>query len=304
MKKILVTGGTGFIGKVLVPHLKQIGYMPIVLSRKGIQMPDKLIHTDENGLIPAEILADLSGIVNLAGENIGQRWSSKVKSAILSSRITTTNLIVGALRRNLQLHLPIPSILVSASAVGYYGIHPSGIQTEFCPPGEDFLASVCRQWEEAAMSAAEIGVRVNLFRFGIVLGPDGGVLSQMAAPFKWRIGGVIGSGSQHISWIHRNDLIRALSEPFSDLEMQGVYNLTSPNPVTMSQFMTCLGKALGSPSWTKVPAFLAKLLFGEMAESLLLADQQVSPDRLLKQGFHFSFPKLSNALEEIYSVHS
>lgn len=304
MKKILVTGGTGFIGKALVIHLKGIGYTPIVLSRKGIQMPDKLIHTDENGLIPAEILADLYGIVNLAGENIGQRWSPKVKSAILSSRITTTNLIVAALRRNLQLHLPIPSILVSASAVGYYGIHPSGIQTESCPPGEDFLASVCRQWEEAAMSAAEIGVRVNLFRFGIVLGPDGGVLPQMAAPFKWRIGGVIGSGNQHISWIHRNDLIHALSEPFSDLEMQGVYNLTSPNPVTMSQFMKCLGKTLGSPSWTKVPAFLAKLLFGEMAESLLLADQQVSPDRLLKQGFHFSFPELSSALEEIYSVHS
>lgn len=272
MKKILVTGGTGFIGKALVMHLQEIGYTPIVLSRKGIQMPDKLLQPDENGLIPPEILADLYGIVNLAGENIGQRWSSKVKSAILSSRIETTNLIIAALRRNLQMRLSIPSILISASAVGYYGIRPSGIQTESCPPGEDFLASVCRQWEEAAMAAAELGVRVNIFRFGIVLGPDGGVLTQMAAPFKWRVGGVIGSGNQHISWIHRNDLIRALAEPFTNLEMQGVYNLTSPNPVTMSQFMDCLGKTLGSPSWTKVPAFIVKLRFGEMADSLLLAN--------------------------------
>ncbi len=300
MEKILVTGGTGFIGKALVTRLRAEGYDPVVFSRKGILMSDGLVRPTENGLIPSDLLADLYGIVNLAGENIGKRWTSSIKSAILSSRIDTTNLIISSIRQNRRLGLPIPAVLVSASAVGYYGISPSGIQTEQSPAGEDFLADVCRQWEQIAMSAATDGVRVTIFRFGVVLGPDGGILERMAAPFKWRVGGVIGSGRQHISWIHRNDLIQALLIPFTNLEMQGAYNLTSPNPVTMSQFMDCLGSILGSPSWTIVPGFIAKLLFGEMAESLLLADQQVFPRRLLEQGFVFSFPELSTALAEIY----
>ena len=300
MKKILVTGGTGFIGKALVARLSAEGYTPVVFSRKGILMSDGLVQPTENGLIPPALLADFYGIVNLAGENIGKRWTPSIKSAILASRIDTTNLIIDSIRQNRRLGLPIPSVLVSASAVGYYGISPSGIQTEQSSAGEDFLADVCRQWEQIAMSAAADGVRVTIFRFGVVLGPDGGILARMATPFKWGVGGVIGSGRQHISWIHRNDLIQALLIPFANVEMHGAYNLTSPNPATMSLFMDCLGSMLGSPSWTKLPGFFAKLILGEMAESLLLADQQVLPQRLLGQGFVFSFPELSTALSEIY----
>ena len=300
MKKILITGGTGFIGKSLVTRLSAAGYTPVVFSRKGILLPDGLIQPTEGGLIPPALLADFYGIVNLAGENIGKRWTPSVKAAILASRIDTTNLIIDSIRQNRRLGLPVPSVLVSASAVGYYGISPSGLQTEQSPAGEDYLADVCRQWEQIAMSAAADGVRVTIFRFGVVLGPDGGILERMAAPFKWRVGGVIGSGRQHISWIHRNDLLQALLLPLTNFEMQGAYNLTSPNPVTMSQFMDCLGSMLGSPSWTKLPGFVVKLAFGEMAESLLLADQQVFPKRLLEQGFVFSFPELSTALAEIY----
>lgn len=300
MKKILVSGGTGFIGKSLVVQLSKNGYFPVLFSRKGIQMPDCLIPLNQNGLIPPEVLADFYGIVNLAGETIGQRWTPAVKSAILSSRLDPTNCIVDSIRQNRRIGMPAPSVFVSASAIGYYGINPSGIQTENSPSGEDFLAAVCRQWEQAAMAAAREEVQVAVFRFGIVLGPDGGVLTRMAAPFKWRVGGVIGSGHQHISWIHRNDLIRALQMPFTDTKVQGIYNLTSPNPVKMSQFIDCLGSTLNSPSWTRLPAFIVRLIFGEMAEALLLADQQAIPKRLLEQDFVFTFPDLSAALTEIY----
>ena len=156
MKKILVTGGTGFIGKALVTRLRAEGYDPVVFSRKGILMSDGLVRPTENGLIPSDLLADLYGIVNLAGENIGKRWTSSIKSAILSSRIDTTNLIISSIRQNRRLGLPIPAVLVSASAVGYYGISPSGIQTEQSPAGEDFLADVCRQWEQIAETSCPL----------------------------------------------------------------------------------------------------------------------------------------------------
>ncbi|MHC1745670.1 MAG: TIGR01777 family oxidoreductase [Negativicutes bacterium] len=300
MNKILVVGGTGFVGKALVNHLRANGYDPITLSRSGIMLPDKVIRFDSDGLVPVDVLSDFYGIVNLAGENISQRWTSSVKTGILSSRLETTNRITAALRRNRQAGLPLPSVLVNASAVGYYGVRPLGIQTEDSPSGEGYLASVCRQWEQAATAAVEDGVRVVVFRFGLVLGHGGGILAEIEKPFQFRIGGVIGSGEQHMSWVHNKDLVRAIQLALDRAEMQGPYNLTSPYPVSMAEFTRCVGKELGRRSWTKVPAFIAKIIFGEMAEELLLADQQVAPKRLLEQGFTFSFPEISAAVADIY----
>jgi len=228
MNKILITGGTGFVGKALVNQLREEGFEPVIFSRSAGKNPGSVIGADDEGLIPSEVLSTLYGIVNLAGENIGQRWTPDVKQRILNSRIDITDRIVTALRRNIKLGLPVPSVLVNASAVGYYGSHPSGIQTEDSPSGQGFLASVCCQWEQSAMTALEAGVRVVIFRFGIVFGPDGGVLSQMARPFKWKMGGVVGSGNEHVSWVHRKDLIRAVSLALNHSDMAGAFNLTQP----------------------------------------------------------------------------
>lgn len=297
MKKILVTGGSGFVGRALAGYLRDEGYEPLIFSRSG--SPSTVV-PDSQGLIPAEILAQLCGIVNLAGENIAQRWNAAVKARILASRVDTTGRIVAALRRNRQAGLAVPAVLVSASAVGYYGNRPPGLQTEDSPSGGDFLALVCRQWEQAAWTAADEGVRVVVFRFGIVLGADGGVLSRMARPFRWGVGGVIGDGRQHISWIHRLDLVRALALALDRPDMSGPYNLTSPNPVTMERFMSCLGRALDAASWTRLPGGLVRLVLGEMADELLLADQQVLPRRLVEQGFAFAYPDLDQALADVY----
>ncbi|MDR3565777.1 MAG: TIGR01777 family oxidoreductase [Negativicutes bacterium] len=300
MNKVLVVGGTGFIGKALVSHLREEGYEPLIFSRDGSQLMANRINPDTDGLIPAEVVANLDGIVNLAGENIGQRWSPAIKDKILASRVDTTQRIVAALRRNRQRGLAVPGVLINASAVGYYQRRSLDSQTEDSPPGEGFLAEVCRQWEEAALAAAAEGVRVAVLRFGIVLGPDGGVLSQMARPFRWGVGGVIGSGRQYLSWIHRKDLVRAVALVLGRTDMAGPYNLTSSGPVPMAEFMRSLGKVLGSPSWTKMPDFMARLALGEMADELLLADQRVVPKRLIEQGFVFSFPEITPALAEIY----
>lgn len=301
MKKILVTGASGFIGTPLMAELSKNGYIPIAFTRLGIELPEGMVPLNPQGLIPPEVLADFYAIINLAGENIGNRWTAARKTAILSSRLNTTNCIVNSLRQNHRIDMPVPSILISTSAIGYYGISPSGIQTEDSPAGKDFLADVCQTWEQAAMAAQASGLQVVIFRFGMVLGRDGGALSRMAFPFTWHLGGIIGSGQQYISWIHQKDLLRALQLPLNS-NMQGIYNLTSPNPIKMSQFMNCLGSILHSPCWTKLPAWLAKFLGGEMAEALLLANQKVRPQRLLEQGFVFDFPELAAALTEIYAT--
>lgn len=303
MKKILVVGGSGFVGKALTDRLKRDGYDPLIFSRGNKPVRDVTVVTpDAQGYIPADVMDALHGIVNLAGETVAQRWTRGVKERILSSRIETTNAVIAALERNRSFQLRCPQVLVNASAVGYYGNSPQGIQTEASPSGAGFLAKVCREWEKSARQAEDLGLRVVILRFGIVLGPDGGVLEQMLKPFNWRVGGVIGDGSQYISWVHREDLTRAASIALGDETMVGPYNLTSPHPVTMDWFMHCLGYAVGRASWTRMPGFVARILFGEMADEILLASQEVLPQRLLQQGFAFSWGELEQALADIFSA--
>lgn len=295
MKQILVTGSSGFIGKELFHFLDKSQFKLIPFSHQ-----DMNTYLHKNELLPAQWLSEIYGIINLAGVSISQRWNKKTKALILESRLNTTRFLVDSLQHAKDLQSPIPSVFINASAIGYYGISPQGIQTEEVPPGNDFLATVCRQWEEAALQADRLGVRTVICRFGVVLGSSGGALPRMALPFHWGVGGPIGDGSQYMSWIHIKDLLQALQLALTSNSMKGSYNFTSPHPVRMKQFAVSLGKQLKKPVWLRLPGAAAKVLLGEMAEAILLADQQVLPQRLLKAGFQFQFPDLANALADLY----
>lgn len=295
MKQILVTGSSGFIGKELFRFLKESQFKLLPLSHQDIAA-----YQNNNELFPAKQLSDIAGIINLAGVSISQRWNEKNKALILESRLNTTRFLVDSLQRAKDLQLPIPSVFINASGIGYYGISPAGIQTEASPPGSDFLASVCQQWEQTALQAERLGIRTVLCRFGVVLGVSGGALPRMALPFHWGVGGTIGNGNQHLSWIHLQDLLQILQLALTSSSLQGAYNLTSPHPISMRQFAASLGKQLKKPAWTRLPGTAAKLLLGEMAEAILLADQQVLPQRLLAEGFQFQFPDLTSALADLY----
>lgn len=299
MKKILLVGGTGFIGQVLAGYLRENGYEVFILGRKARSLPESVMLDDE-GLIPNEVLSGLAGIINLAGETIGQRWTAVVKDKILSSRIESTQRIVASLKRGKENGIAIPSVLLNASAIGFYGAQTSGRQTEDSPKGEGFLASVCQAWEEEARIAERLGIRVVIFRFGIVLGLHGGILEKMSMPCKLGFGGVIGSGQQSVSWIHHQDLARAVLFALALDQIKGPYNLTAPQSVPMHLFMKSLAKQFGKPSWTKLPSFVARLVFGDMANEVLLADQDVYPKRLLEENFVFLFTELSASLDDIY----
>ncbi len=299
--KVIITGGTGFIGAALTKKLIKIGEHPWIISRGGKSVPGaQFVPLDSQGLLPEELLSKTQVIINLAGESVGQYWHKDVKERILNSRLSITNNLVNSLARNQALGLSYPRLLISASAIGYYGTTAQWVQTETSPSGTGFLASVCRQWEEASLRAQTNGVRVVIFRFGHVLGPGGGVLQGMSLPFRWGVGGNIGSGQQFISWIHLDDLLQLLLLPIQNEQMNGIYNATTTQPVTMKAFMQELGKALDRPSWTNLPAWAARLFMGEMAKELLLPSQQVLPERLTKLGYSFLFPKLSSALQNIY----
>ena len=295
MKQILVTGSSGFIGKELFRFLNKNQFKLTPLSHQDI-----FAYQNRNELFPAKELSDISGIINLAGVSISQRWNEKTKARILESRLNTTRFLVDSLQCAKELQLPIPSVFINASGIGYYGISPAGVQTEASPPGTDFLASVCQQWEQAAFHAERLGIRTVIGRFGVVLGTSGGALPRMALPFHWGVGGTIGDGTQHLSWIHLQDLLQLLQLALTAPSLQGAYNFTSPTPVPMRQFAASLGKQLKKPVWTRIPASAAKILFGEMAEAILLADQQVLPQRLLESGFQFQFPDLASALADLY----
>jgi len=300
---VLVTGGTGFVGKALINQFNLQGMATHVVSRSaGTDFSRSLIAIPTAGeLFPSELMGRVSKVVNLAGESIaGRRWNKKVCEQILNSRVAMTRCIVASIRRNREQGLPYPKVLVSASAIGYYGTHPSQTFTEDSEKGDDFLAHVCQRWEQEALQAESLGVRVIRLRFGHILERDGGMLPRVALPFHFGVGGYLGDGQQWMSWIHRADLINIILQALEHTNWQGVYNLTSPHAVTMIEFMEILGKVLGSKSRTRIPSLLAKLLFGEMAQEVLLKGQKVFPKGLLEQGYVFQYPHLIEALRDIY----
>lgn len=300
---VLITGGTGFVGKALVNQFISQGIVPHVVSRNArADVLGSLLALPAQGqLFSPELIENISTVVNLAGESIaGHRWNNRIRGQILSSRIEITRCIVESIRRNQEQGLPYPKVLVTASAIGYYGTHPSLTFTEDSENGDDFLADVCRRWEGEAFQAQALGVRVVCLRFGHILAGDGGLLQRVALPFHFGVGGYLGDGQQWMSWLHRKELLTIILQALEYTHWQGVYNVTSPHAVTMEEFMEVLGQALGSKSRMRIPSFMVRLLFGEMAQEVLLTGQKVLPQRLLEEGYIFQYPHLLETLNDIY----
>lgn len=286
--RILVTGGTGFVGTALTKSLSSEGHEIVLLTRRDVPPPGKEL--------PIEWLAGIDAIVNMAGESIaGSRWTDSYKKRIRQSRIPLTQALVNACGDAAKKGLPVPKVLVSFSAVGYYGTDPSTDFDEQSPPGNSWLAQVARDWELATVGPSEAKVRLVILRLGVVLGP-GGFLQRLAPPFRLFAGGPAGDGRQWISWIHRDDVVDVVVKALCDESMQGVYNLTAPEPVTMDQMASAIGRALGRPSWLRVPSPVLRLLLGEMADELVLNGQRVLPKRLSESGFSFKYPDLFEAV--------
>jgi len=294
---ILISGGTGFIGSALCNLLVSSGHSVTVLSRKpdkvstfcGAQV--KAIKTLES--LPVNSQIDV--IINLAGAPIADaRWTLKRKKLLLSSRINTTRQIIDFISRLTTK----PKVLISSSAVGYYGDRGDTILDEESGFHDDFAHNLCAQWEHAASEASDHGVRVCLLRIGLVIGEEGGFLKRMILPFKFGLGGRLGDGQQWMSWIHRQDLINMIEMLINTDHLKGVFNGTAPNPVTNSNFTKTLANCLNRFAIIPAPAFVLKLALGEMSV-LLLGGQRVIPKRFLDEGFSFQYETLESALKDV-----
>jgi uncharacterized protein (TIGR01777 family) len=300
---LLLTGGTGFVGRAVADQLVLRGSRFQIVSRDNKKnQRDSLVQLPAPGqLFSSAIIAETDSVINLAGESIaGSRWNARVRHKILQSRVEITSCIVESIHRNQELGLHYPKVLVNASAIGYYGTHPKQRFTENSGNGHGFLAEVCRRWEAEALKAESLGVRVVRLRLGHVLERDDGLLPKVALPFRFGVGGYLGDGQQWMSWIHRKDLVKIILQAMDDETWEGAYNACTPNAVNMQEFMEVLGNALNSKSRTRIPACLTRLLFGDMAEEVLLKGQRVYPKRLLGQGYEFQYNTLSEALADIF----
>ncbi len=293
--KIAITGSSGFVGTALVAFLEGGGHTVVRLVRRSPAPGSNEIFWDPSaGAVDEASLEGLDAAVNLAGDNLARgRWTRRKKARIVSSRMGSTRLLARVLSR---MKSP-PKVWVSASAIGAYGDRGDDPLTEKSDRGQGFLAGLCRDWEEAAQPAREAGIRVVAIRTGIVMGP-GGALKQMLLPFKLGLGGRIGSGRQYFSWIGLEDAVRAIDYLIHTGALQGPVNLVAPNPVTNGVFTRTLGRVLGRPTVIPLPAAVARLVFGEMADEMLLASTRVLPTALVDSGFAFRYPELEGALRE------
>ena len=299
--KILISGSHGLVGKALGSSLVEDGHEVVRLVRKGHTLGALEIEWHPNqGRIDAQRLEGIDAVFHLAGESIASgRWTDEKKRAIRESRTKGTTLLSETLA---QLSQP-PTVFVSASAIGYYGNRGDEELTEQSGPGTDFLSSVCVEWEESTRSASEKGIRTVLARFGIILDPNGGALAKMLTPFRMGIGGRVGDGRQWMSWIALDDVVNALKFLLLDSAVHGPVNIVAPNPVTNAEFTKTLGRVLSRPTFFPVPAFGARLAFGELADALLLSSQKVDPAVLNERGFAPYWPRLEPALEHLLQDH-
>jgi uncharacterized protein (TIGR01777 family) len=296
---ILVTGASGLIGSALVSSLTAAGYSVTRLVRRPPQSGEKAARWDPlTGFVDASSLEGVDGVVHLAGESIDERWTAAKKVSIRDSRVKGTEVLCEALA---QLASP-PKILVSASAIGYYGDRGEEILREESAPGSGFLAEVCRAWEAATEPARQAGLRTVQLRFGVVLSPAGGALAKILPPFRLGLGGVLGSGRQYMSWIALDDAIGAIQQAIVTDNLQGPTNAVAPEAVTNQEFTHTLGKILRRPTVVPLPAFAARLMFGEMADALLLASARVQPAKLLAVGYRFRYPTLAEALRHLLAT--
>lgn len=297
---IFITGGTGFVGRHLCSHFLNAGHSVTVTGTRAgnsdqEQAGYQYIRADTTiagQWQEAAAKADL--VVNLAGRTIFKRWSRRYKQQIRDSRLLTTRNVVEAIPDNSD------TVLMSASAVGYYGDNPHDILTEASPVGNDFLSQLAKEWEAEAQRAADKGVRVVLLRFGIVMGLEGGALAAMLPAFRRFAGGPVGSGRQWIPWIHIRDVLAAISFLFERSDLQGAFNFCAPEPVSNRELAQTLGKALGRPAVVPAPALALKIALGELAQ-VLLSGQRAVPARLLDAGYDFVFKELDVALADLLS---
>jgi uncharacterized protein len=311
--RVVISGGTGFIGRALVMAMTERGDDVVVLSRGsregagcgglgprkgclgGSGKVELATWTPEQPGEWSRVVDGADAVVHLAGAGVlDAPWTPERREVLRSSRIRSTELLAEAIARAEKK----PRVFVSSSATGYYGSQTGDtVLAEDAPPGTDFLAQLCRDWEAAAAPAREAGVRVAHPRIGLVLGRNGGMLAKMIPAFKAFLGGPVGTGAQYMGWVHIVDTVRAL-EHAMDTELTGPFNITAPEPVTMNAFAHALGQALGRPALVRVPEFAVKLAFGDRAEAIL-SGQRVVPRSLSDSGFAFVFPELASALADI-----
>ncbi len=292
--RIVVTGSSGFIGSALVSSFTSAGHTVTRLVRREPKDGELLWNPATNS-IDAAGLEGHDAAVHLAGENIAGRWSPAKKAGIKESRVKGTRLLAETLARLAKA----PKVLVSASAIGYYGDRGDAVVREDSSSGSGFLAEVAREWEAATQPAALKGIRVVNLRIGVVLSPRGGALAQMLLPFKFGLGGKIGTGRQYMSWIALDELLHVIQHALGTETLKGPANAVSPKPVTNLEFTKTLGRVLGRPTIFPMPAFAARALFGEMADELLLGSTRVEPVRLLASGYQFRYPDLEGALRHL-----
>ncbi len=286
--RVLVTGGTGLVGKALCDALRAAGHAVTVVSREPGRVPGPSVGWD--GIRSA--VAESDAIVNLAGASIASgRWTAARKAEIRASRIEATRALVRAIEEATTR----PTVLINASAIGWYGPRGDEPLDESARPGDDFLARVCREWEAEAQRAEPLGVRVVRLRIGVVLAPNGGALARMLIPFRACLGGPIGGGGQWMSWVHRDDVVGLIREALGNDAYAGAVNATAPNPVTNRDFVRALGRALERPAVMPLPGFVLRLALGEMA-AMLLQGQRVLPAVAERNGYAWRQPELAAAL--------
>lgn len=286
-----MTGASGFIGSALVPALRAAGHQVVRLTRTPPAGEDAVFWDPAQGRLDPAALPGVTAVVHLSGAPVDERWTAARKRDIRSSRIESTTLLA----RTLASMRPAPGVFLSASAMGYYGDRKDDTVDESAPPGNGFLAQVAREWEDAAAPARDAGIRTVHPRFGIVLGRGGGALAKLVPVFELGAGGKIGHGNQWMSWIARTDVVRALGFLLSAETVHGPANLTAPYPVRNAEFAKVLGHVMHRPAVATVPAFVVRLMYGELADEALLAGQRVVPRVLEEAGFSFEYPHLEGA---------
>lgn len=299
--RVIVSGATGLVGRALVNSLLADGHQVTKLVRGGSQEfrapGTAAVRWDvERGELDAAALEAHDAAVHLAGEPVAEgSWTDEKKRRIRDSRVKGTRLLAETLTRLTAK----PRVLVSASAIGFYGDRGDEVLDEESAAGSGFLADVSREWEAAAHPAADAGIRLAHLRIGIVLSRDGGALPQLLRPFKLGVGGRVGSGRQYMSWIALEDVVRIIRRAIEDETLSGPVNVVSPNPVTNEEFTKTLGRVINRPTVLPTPAFALRLIFGEKADALLLSGARVVPGRLERSGFEFAYPQLEAALRHI-----
>ena len=308
--KILITGGTGLIGRALIDALVADGHKIHVLTRN----PDKVRDALPSGVLPfqwdgrspagwSHLIPDMDAIINLAGESIAgeslldiltKPWNAASKTRIQQSRVDAGNALVAAIEKSEKK----PSVFIQSSAVGYYGPGGDAEIPEYTPAGKDFLAETCRIWEDSTKQIEAMGVRRAVIRTGLVLAGKGGILPMVLLPFKLFAGGTLGSGKQYVPWIHIDDEVNAIRFLLNNEDARGAYNLTAPNPLTQREQAKVVGRLLHRPSFIPAPAFVLKLALGEKS-TLVLDGQRATPENLQLEGFTFKFTDFETALADL-----